>query len=74
MEPTFLGIFHARLKVETEAALKSQRTPGADNLTIFDAGQALALTQAKKHATAARRKPLKRHRVADLPEVQGKFL
>ncbi|PIT75618.1 hypothetical protein B9Z31_04865 [Limnohabitans sp. G3-2] len=39
MDSTFLGIFHPRLKVETEAALKGQGTPGAGKHTLFDAGQ-----------------------------------
>lgn len=72
MEPTFLGIFHPRLKVETEAVLKGQRTQGSTKLALFDAGQTSAMSMPPTAPRPLRPKPQELKQVAYFPEGLGK--
>jgi hypothetical protein len=73
MEPTFLGIFHPRLKVETEAALKGQRTQDADKQTLFDAGQTSDRILPPTGLRPLRPKLQHLRRVANFPEGLVKY-
>ena len=72
METTFLGFFHPRLKVETEAALKGQRTQGTDKQTLFVAGQTSAISMPPTAPRPLRPKPQELKQVANCPEGLGK--
>jgi hypothetical protein len=72
MESTFLGIFHPRLKVETEAALKGQHTQGSDKLALFDTGQTSAMSMPPTAPRPLRPKLQKLKRTANFPEGLGK--